>query len=394
MFNLIAETLELIYRYTGRNYIIAIVLLTVGIYLLLTPLTVKFTKSMLEMREVQPEIKKLREQYGTDRMRLNQELSALYRTRNTNPLSGCLPPLLQMPVFFVLYRIIRGITRRATDIGVAVGELAAGGQVNVPKRNFNPNWLDSDDTMFIALSKTTEMLSWGLDLAPTPWAVLTTDIVKGLPYIVIVGATGALSYLQQKQISVRNTAEPNPTARIIMRVFPLFIVFFSFILPAALAIYFLTAAAIRVIQQHYITKRIYKPHNAAQILKEETQKEDEATNTPQKLEKPKPAATLPSGRPDEASHGSSPLSRAPKPQPPKAKSVQNKTQKTSPKGTQKSSTKNTASTSSSNNNKNKKRAGKNRKEPVIEEPTIRASKRVTPKKNDVPVNQRTKKKRR
>src|ERR1700733_12805735 len=92
------------------NYPIDVALLTIVIMALLTPLTVKSTKNMAAMQALSPEIKKLQKKYKGDRTQLNEEMMKLYKEHNVNPASGCLPMLLQMPAFFILYSVIRGIT--------------------------------------------------------------------------------------------------------------------------------------------------------------------------------------------------------------------------------------------------------------------------------------------
>src|SRR3954471_14297076 len=92
------------------NYGIAIILLTVTVMLILTPFTIKSTRSMLAMQRLQPELKRLQAQHKNDRQALNEAMMAFYKEHNVNPLSGCLPMLLQMPVFFALYQAIHGLT--------------------------------------------------------------------------------------------------------------------------------------------------------------------------------------------------------------------------------------------------------------------------------------------
>src|SRR4051795_4510125 len=92
------------------NYGIAIILLTVVVMLVLTPFTVKSTRSMLAMQRLQPELKRLQAQHKNDRQALNEAMMAFYKEHNVNPLSGCLPMLLQMPVFLGLYQAIHGLT--------------------------------------------------------------------------------------------------------------------------------------------------------------------------------------------------------------------------------------------------------------------------------------------
>ena len=88
------------------NYGVAIILLTVIIKLIFWPLGTKSYKSMNEMKKVQPLMMELREKYKDDKQRMNQEIMALYKTYKVNPASGCLPLLVQMPIFFALYRML------------------------------------------------------------------------------------------------------------------------------------------------------------------------------------------------------------------------------------------------------------------------------------------------
>ncbi len=97
--------LSYIHGYVG-NFGIAIMLLTVMIKLLMFPLANKSYRSMSKMKKLQPEMLKLRERFGDDKARLNQEMMALYKREKANPASGCLPMLVQIPVFFALYKVL------------------------------------------------------------------------------------------------------------------------------------------------------------------------------------------------------------------------------------------------------------------------------------------------
>ena len=98
-------SLKFFYRYI-HNYGIAIIILTVLIKILFWPLTHTSFKSMKDMQKIQPEINKLKEQYKDKKEELNKKILELYRTHKVNPLGGCLPLVLQIPVFFSLYRVL------------------------------------------------------------------------------------------------------------------------------------------------------------------------------------------------------------------------------------------------------------------------------------------------
>src|SRR5438445_13782629 len=94
------------------NFAVAIVLLTVLMMIVLTPLTIKQTRSMLVMQKLQPELKKLQEKHKNDRQALNEAVMALYKEHNANPLGGCLPMLLPFPVFIALFQVLEKLTRK------------------------------------------------------------------------------------------------------------------------------------------------------------------------------------------------------------------------------------------------------------------------------------------
>jgi YidC/Oxa1 family membrane protein insertase len=91
---------------SGLTWGLSIVLLVVAIRILLFPLFVKQIKTQRKMMEIQPKVKELQQKYRGDRETLNQELMKLYRENNANPLSGCLPILIQMPIFLALFRVL------------------------------------------------------------------------------------------------------------------------------------------------------------------------------------------------------------------------------------------------------------------------------------------------
>src|SRR5690606_36413934 len=109
------------------SYGLSIMLLTVLVMALITPLNVKSTRSMLQMQRLQPEMKRLQAKYKDDREQLNAELMKFYRENKINPLGGCLPLLAQMPVFFIMYSLLRGLTVREGGLGSGIGHIA--GQV-------------------------------------------------------------------------------------------------------------------------------------------------------------------------------------------------------------------------------------------------------------------------
>ena len=95
------------------NYGIAIILLGLTFMILVVPLTLKSTRSMLAMQKLQPKMKQLQQQHKNDRIALNQALTELYKEEGVSPFGSCIPTLLPLPLFYVLYRVITGLSAKA-----------------------------------------------------------------------------------------------------------------------------------------------------------------------------------------------------------------------------------------------------------------------------------------
>lgn len=119
------HVLKIFYSFVG-NYGVAIILLTVIIKALFWPLTQKSYSSMKSMQKLQPEMQKLREKFKNDKQRLNVEMMNLYKEHRVNPLGGCLPMLVQIPVFFALYKVLlSSIELRQADFFLWITDLSA-----------------------------------------------------------------------------------------------------------------------------------------------------------------------------------------------------------------------------------------------------------------------------
>jgi YidC/Oxa1 family membrane protein insertase len=262
LFDLIAQILNYFYTLT-RDFGLAIMLLTLAVMVLVTPLTLKGTKSMLAMQRLQPEMKKLQSKYKNDRQKLNEEMLKFYKENNINPVGGCLPLLVQMPIFFVLYRVIYGLTAHAPygqDMGHEFG-MAARNPAAVYKNFgfFHPGHLASDSRMFTALSGTRRMSSFGLDLADTAQHTLGSGLARALPFLALFAIVGVTGWYQQRQIQARNAGTAiNPQQQMIMKFMPFFLPVIAFGLPAGVVLYFLISNVYRIGQQGFITRTMYR----------------------------------------------------------------------------------------------------------------------------------------
>ena len=229
-----------------HNYIVAISMIAFVVMLVTAPLVLKSTKGMLEMQKLQPEMRKLQAAHRGDRQKLNEEMMKLYQEHKVNPLASCLPLVLQMPVFIIMFRVLHGLS--------ATG----------PDGSFTPKYLDQGSDLYRSLVGKREMLSWGLDLSRTPMSVITESFGKGIVYALLVVALGVLYFVQQRMVASRAAVSPqiSPMQQKLMQYLPVvFAVFLVFYL-TGLVIYYMAQAVFRIGLNYYITFRFYKGHES------------------------------------------------------------------------------------------------------------------------------------
>jgi len=199
------------------NYGVAIILITVCIRLLFFPLASYSFRSMGKMKLLQPEMIRLKELHKDDKVKLQQEMMALYKKEKVNPMSGCLPILVQIPVFFALYKVLFvTIEMRHQPFFGWIKDLS-----------------DKDPTTVFNL--------FGL----IPWDPPSFLIIGAWPI-----AMGLSMYIQQKL----NPAPPDPIQAKIFKFFPLFLTVILAPFPSGLVIYWTFNNLLTLIQQYYIQR--------------------------------------------------------------------------------------------------------------------------------------------
>lgn len=198
--NIMSQALVFLYGLVN-NYGLAIIIFTLIIKFLLYPMTVKQTKSMKAMQDLQPELKKIQAKYKDNKEKQQEEMMKLYQENNVNPASGCLPMILQLLIIIPLYRSILGLKEvMAESTFLWIGNITSGS-------------LATPD--------------------------ITLVIINGLA---MVGQT----YLTQKFTG--NSGQNN----MIMWLMPLMIIFIGFQLPSGVLLYWLTSTIFTAVQQYVI----------------------------------------------------------------------------------------------------------------------------------------------
>lgn len=260
MFEVPAALLAWFYSWTG-NFVISIALIAVVVMVIVTPLTLKSTKGMLEMQRLAPEMRRLQQEFRSDRQRLNEEMMALYQEHKVNPMASCLPLVAQTPVFIIMFRIMLGLTYlpEGGNAAVATAVLRAGGAPDPEVVGFIPRYISTDSAMFESLARQTEMVSFGLDLSISPAQALASNFVQGVLYAFIVVVLAGLYLFQQRMVAARATISPtmSATQQKLMQYLPVFFAVFQIFFLLGLVIYYIVQAILRILQQGYITKRFY-----------------------------------------------------------------------------------------------------------------------------------------
>ena len=180
----------------------AIILLTILVKLILWPLSSKSYRSMAKMRVIAPEMQRMKEEFGEDRMRFSQEMMALYKREQVNPLAGCLPLLLQMPIFLALY------------------------------------WV----------------LMESVELRHAPWLLWIQDLSAMDPWFILPLIMGATMYIQQ----MLNPQPTDPMQAKVFRIMPVIFTVFLLFFPAGLVLYWIVNNLITILQQGLINKSVEK----------------------------------------------------------------------------------------------------------------------------------------
>ncbi len=306
----------------GYTWALSIILLTAAVRLILVPLFVKQIKSQRTMQVMQPKIKELREKYKNDKQKMNEEMIKLQREHG-NPLLGCLPTVLQIPLFLALYRVMNGFEPQKS--------LTIPGNIN----GYYPDHLSG-----LSVSEASQIAHakiFGASLATTFRSshevlntlganLVSTRIVCAVLIIVMMVST----YVTQRQIMGRNPAAGNPqqaaTQKILLYVSPLFLGIFGLRISVGGLLYWFTSNVWSMVQQLVVIRRMppivepgaAPPPAAADSAKQPTrtagrltgrkreQPQPPAAPTPARLVQQRAAPDGPSAQPGTPPHGGRP----------------------------------------------------------------------------------------
>ncbi len=249
---------------SGWAWALSIVGLVVVIRILLIPVFVKQIKAQRGMQLIQPQIKAIQKQYAGDKERQSQEMMKLYRETGTNPLSSCLPILLQMPIFFALFNVLQGIA-----------------MYNSNDPNYTAPGVFAWDkyASLLPLAHNAEIFGvplygtfLGATETPNP---LNTRILT----IILIILMSVTTFTTQRQLIVKNMSDDNPIVKqqkILLYVFPLMFAVGGINFPVGVLIYWFTTNVWSMGQQFYVIRNNPQPNTPAYAAWEQRKAEKEA----------------------------------------------------------------------------------------------------------------------
>ena len=276
-----AALLRLFYNLTG-SYGVAIILFTLAIKLILLPFQMKSKKSMVRMSRMSGKMKEIQKKYANNQAKMNEEMQKFYAEEGVNPMSGCLWSFLPLPILLALYSIIRqpithfmmlgedvvqklvtAVTAAGVDMssivqmkdGAAVvvdgvTQLSPYGQIGLAKIASSMPELTSGIDGWINMNY--DFL--GLDLSATPWSTVSTFAISGvfigmlLIPLLAGGSQLLFSHFTMKQQPSMDGPGAGST-KTMMYMMPLMSVYFAFIMPAALGVYWIAQSLISMVQE-------------------------------------------------------------------------------------------------------------------------------------------------
>ena len=259
-----------IFKIVG-NYGLAVILFALLVKLVVIPLTIKSKKSMLAMSAMNAELQQLQKKYANNRVKLNEEMQKLYDRHGVNPMSGCLPQFIPLIIMMGLYYAVQQplkfmmgfgddvIGQLANLVGVDMATAGYYGQITIAEKlgqiyqEAGGVW---PDTVTAITNGSGELLNidfsfLGLNLAQTP-SISDPSIIWIIP--ILSGVTAYLSsYIMQKMQGTQNSAAAGQM-KVLNILMPLMSLYFGFILPGAIGIYWIFNNVFSCVQEIVLTK--------------------------------------------------------------------------------------------------------------------------------------------
>lgn len=231
------QLLEWAYSFTG-SYGISIILLTILVRLALYPLSKKQMTSMAAIQRIQPRMKVLQQKYGDDKQKLNEEMMKLYREHRVNPLAGCLPLLIQLPIMILLYNALLDKLKMS------------GGSQSFLGIDLGTNFLHGLGRALEIQEADIGIVSAFTGIFSNPAGLANVGLY--LPSLILIIVISVLTWMQQRLSGTRD----NPQMATMNKIMPFFMLFICLSLPGGILVYWVTSTLIGVAQQWFIMRKV------------------------------------------------------------------------------------------------------------------------------------------
>lgn len=262
MINFIAEILgaliRLIYNVVGENYGLSIIIFTILTKIILFPITYNQTKSMDEMNKIAPLENEIRQKYKGNKEKMAEELSKMYSEHKVNPMGGCLSLLIQIPIIFAMFYIVKQPLTYIMQ--VPQEQLQVYTQEYLGKEEVTENEVKQYEINVASAKKLIDMNFLGIDFGDVPSNAFSKDATKKASYYsLIVPVLSLVFSILQTKMSQKNskmTEEQMEQQKTMNLMMPLLSAYISYIMPLALGIYWLIGNVLQMLTQLIINSML------------------------------------------------------------------------------------------------------------------------------------------
>lgn len=255
---ILGALIRFIYDIVGQNYGLSIIIFTVLTKVLLFPITYKQTKAMDDMGKLAPMEKEIREKYKGNKEKMSEELMELYSKHKINPMGGCLPLLIQIPIIFAMFYIVR--QPLTYIIQVPQEQLKVYTQEYLGKEDVSENEIEANEIQIANKKGLIDMNLLGINFGDVPSNAFSKDGEEKASYFSLIVPVLSLifSILQNKQSQKTNnmTEEQKEQQKTMNLMMPILSAYISYIMPLALGIYWLLGNILQMLTQLIVNMMI------------------------------------------------------------------------------------------------------------------------------------------
>ena len=251
---ILGALIRLIYNIVGQNYGLSIIIFTILTKVLLFPITYKQSKAMDEMNKLAPLEKEIREKYKGNKEKMSEELMKVYEKHKVNPMGGCLPLLIQIPIIFAMFYIVKQPLTYIMQ--VPTEQLQQYTQEYLGKEEVTENDIKSNEIIIARENGLIDMNFLGINFGEVPSDVFNKDVEKRASYysllVPILSLLFSIFQIKQNEKNSNLTDEQKEQQKTMNLMMPILSAYISCIMPLALGIYWLIGNVLQILTQYLV----------------------------------------------------------------------------------------------------------------------------------------------